>query len=159
MSELHAARVSAPHRCQNGPSSGPETAEQGRLTRQAFAFLGIGGGAAISYVIASRILFELFPGLPAWLISGALYLAFVPIVYSLHRAISFRSNLLHRAAFPRYVAVQVAASIVAAMVSFVVIGRLGLPDAMGSAIVIVASSLFSFVCLRGWAFAEKGMRV
>lgn len=135
----------------------PHSSARRAAARDLFAYLFVGGGAALAYVFASKFVLGLNLPVADWLVGGLLYGAFVPIVYLAHRLISFRSEAPHSYALPRYLAVQAGALLVASGMSYVVYHVLNLQPGIGSAIVIVASSGFSFVALRGWAFAEKAL--
>lgn len=126
-------------------------------TRDLFAFLFVGATAALTYVFCSKYVLGLQLPLADWLVGGLLYAGFVPIVYTAHRLISFRSDARHTYALPRYVGVQAGALIVASLMSYLVYHSLDLSHGVGSVLVISASSAFSFVAMRGWAFAEKAL--
>lgn len=133
----------------------PQIADRRAAARDLFAYVFVGGTAALLYVFASKFLLGLNLPLADWLVGGLLYGAFVPLVYLAHRLISFRSDAPHAYALPRYVAVQAAALMVASGMSFLAYHVLDLQAGLGSALVIFVTSAFSFVALRGWAFAEK----
>lgn len=126
-------------------------------TRDLFAFLFVGATAALTYVFCSKYVLGLQLPIADWIVGGLLYAAFVPVVYTAHRLISFRSGARHVYALPRYVAVQIGALTVASLMSYLVYHTLDLSHGVGSVLVICASSSFSFVAMRGWAFAEKVM--
>lgn len=132
------------------------TEKKSLFGRDALAFLAVGGSAAVAYVcISSFVLesgtFEL--SWPDWIVSGLIYAAFVPVVYFAHRIISFRSDVPHGRAFPRYVTAQILGLGVATALSFFVYQMVGLPAIFGSAIVIGLTSLFNYFVLRGWTFS------
>lgn len=138
-----------------GEGSQPSVPAPQELSRQGFAFIGIGAMSALTYVMVCKWLLGLTLPFADWAVSGALYALFVPLVYLAHHTLSFRSVQPHMVALPRYVCVQVLASCIAALTSFLVLGVFGLAHGLGSLIVICASSAFSFVALKAWAFASK----
>lgn len=129
--------------------------QQPTAVRDFFAFLFVGGGAALAYVFSSKYVLGLGLPIEEWIVGGLLYAAFVPLVYVAHRLISFRSAAPHAYALPRYIAVQAGALCVASAMSFLVYHVLFVSHGVGSLMVIICSSAFSFFAMRGWAFAEK----
>jgi len=119
------------------------------------AFLLVGGSGAVLFVVLSTLAVALVTGIPAWIISACCYAACIPPVYLGHRRFSFESDLPHRVAFPRYLAVQVTAIGLAAMFSYICYGVLGLPGTSSAVLVAVLTAGVNFVVLRGWAFAHK----
>lgn len=120
---------------------------------QLFAFLLVGGAAAFAFVATSTAAVSAFDTLPAWLVSSLCYAGFIVPVYLLHRRYSFRSNVAHSRALPRYVAVQLASLGLATLFSFVAYGVVGLPTLAAAVVVITLTSGLNFLVLSRWAFA------
>jgi putative flippase GtrA len=121
---------------------------------QLFAFLVIGGAAAVAFVGVSSAAIALFDTLPAWLVSSLCYAAFIVPVYLLHRRYSFQSGVEHARALPRYVAVQLCGLALATVFSFVAYGVVGLPTLTAAIVVIALTSGINFLVLRRWAFGS-----
>ena len=121
---------------------------------QLFAFVLIGGAAALAFVGVSSAAVVTFDTLPAWLVSSLCYAAFIVPVYLLQRRYSFQSDVAHSRALPRYVAVQLTSLALATLFSYVAYGVIGLPTLAAAVIVIVLTSGINFLVLRRWAFAE-----
>ena len=126
----------------------------GPVLAQLFAFLVIGGAAAFAFVGLSAAAVVAFDTLPAWLVSSLCYAGFIVPVYLLHRRFSFRSNVAHSQALPRYVAVQLTSLGLAALFSFVAYGVIGLPTLAAAILVAALTSGVNFLVLRRWAFAQ-----
>ncbi len=118
------------------------------------SFIGIGGGAALAFVVVSSLAVGLPTGLPKWVVSAICYAAFIVPVYLLHRRYSFRSSAPHGQALPRYVAVQVGAVVLAALFSWVAYGIVGLPSLFAALLVSALTAGVNFIILRRWAFAD-----
>jgi putative flippase GtrA len=118
------------------------------------AFLCIGAGAALAFVVVTSVLIWLQTGLEDWVVNAACYAAMIVPVYLLHRRYSFASAAPHLQALPRYMAVQVMALMLAALFSFVMHGLLGVPTVVASILVIALTSGVNFAILRSWAFAR-----
>lgn len=119
---------------------------------QLFAFIVIGGSAAVSFVGVSSAAVSMFDATPAWLVSSLCYAAFIVPVYLLHRRYSFQSDAAHARALPRYVAVQLAGLALATLFSFVAYGVVGLPTLAAATVVIGLTAGINFLILRRWAF-------
>ena len=124
------------------------------MLAQLFAFVVIGGAAAVAYIGASAAAVATFDSLPAWLVSSLCYAGFIVPVYLLHRRFSFRSNAAHGRALPRYVAVQLTSLGLATLFSYVAYGVIGLPTLTAAIVVTVLTSGLNFLVSRHWAFAE-----
>lgn len=118
------------------------------------AFLGIGAGAMIGFVVLSTLVLSLPTGLPDWMASALCYGAFIVPVYLLHRRFSFGSDAQHRHALPRYVAVQAAALTLATLLSAIAYGIFSMPTLVASILVVTLTSGVNFVILRSWAFVQ-----
>jgi putative flippase GtrA len=121
---------------------------------QLFAFVVIGGAAALSFVGVSSAAIALFATVPAWLVSSLCYAAFIVPVYLMHRRYSFQSGAAHSRALPRYVLVQLCGLGLATLFSYVAYGVIGLPTLAAALVVIVLTSGINFLVLRRWAFAD-----
>jgi putative flippase GtrA len=131
----------------------PETVIRPRDAGGLVSFALIGGGAALTFVLVSSALVELFPGVDSWLISSLCYGASILPVYLLHRRFTFRSDAAHRTALPRYVAVQAMALLLATLFGYLLYGALALPSLPAALLVIALTSGVNYVVLKGWAFA------
>jgi putative flippase GtrA len=116
-------------------------------------FFAVGGLAALSYVLLSTAAIAWLPGLPAWLVAAACYALHVPLVYLLHRRLSFRSDAAHRRALPRYVLVQLAGIAFATLLSWGLHDVAQLPPILAGILIIALTSGLTFVLLRRWAFS------
>ena len=121
---------------------------------QLFAFVVIGGAAALSFVGVSSAAVALLDTIPAWLVSSLCYAAFIVPVYLMHRRYSFQSAATHSRALPRYVLVQLSGLGLATGFSYVAYGVIGLPTIAAALVVIVLTSGVNFLVLRRWAFAD-----
>lgn len=120
---------------------------------QLFAFIIIGGAAALSFVGLSSAAVSMFRAVPAWLVSSLCYAAFIVPVYLLHRRYSFQSDAAHRKALPRYVAVQLCGLGLATVFSLTVYGLGALPTPLAALLIVGLTSGLNFIVLRLWAFA------
>ena len=134
----------------------PERAGQGHA--DLLAFVMIGGGGALAFVVLSSLLVLAGTGLAHWLVNALCYGALIGPVYLLHRRFSFASHAPHHQALPRYLAVQAMALVLAAVFSFVVHGVLAVPTVFASMLVIALTSGINFAVLRSWAFARTRLR-
>jgi putative flippase GtrA len=125
------------------------------MLTQLFAFVIIGGAAAVAYVGLSTAAVSVIDALPAWLVSSLCYAAFILPVYLLHRRYSFQSGVAHARALPRYVVVQVTSLGLATLFSFIAYGVVGLPTLTSAIVVTVLTSGINFLVSRRWAFAES----
>jgi putative flippase GtrA len=123
------------------------------LLVQLFAFLVIGGAAAVAFIGVSAAAVAMFETQPAWLVSSLCYAGFIVPVYLLHRRYAFQSATAHSRALPRYVAVQLSGLGLATLFSFVAYGVVGLPTLSAAIVVTVLTSGINFLILRRWAFA------
>jgi putative flippase GtrA len=121
---------------------------------QLFAFMVIGGAAALSFVGISSAAVVLLKPVPAWIVSSLCYTAFIVPVYLMHRRFSFRSGAAHSRALPRYVLVQLCGLGLATLFSYIAYGVVGLPTLAAALVVIVLTSGVNFLVLRRWAFAD-----
>jgi putative flippase GtrA len=118
------------------------------------AFLCIGAGAALTFIVVTSVVIWLNTGLEDWVVNAACYAAMIVPVYLLHRRYSFVSAAPHLQALPRYMAVQAMALLLAALFSYVLHGMLGVPTMLASTLVIALTSGVNFAVLRSWAFAR-----
>lgn len=117
-------------------------------------FLIVGFSFTLLYSVLSSALAVLAGASPP--IAGAIgYLLCIPLAYLSQRNIAFRTNSRHRLAFPRYVALQAPLLLLGSGLSWVAIGVLRLPEALGFFAVGVAVALVSFVAQRLWTFSER----
>lgn len=135
-----------------GRETRSKSGRQRSSARQFVAFLVVGGGAALAYVLLSSVIVSLRTGVADWIVSSACYAAMVVPVYLAHRGISFRSQTAHRVALPRYVTVQAIGLSLAAAVSYATFNVLHLPAVAASSVVVVLVSIMNFLLLRLWAF-------
>ncbi len=118
------------------------------------AFLLVGAGGALCYVLLSTSLMALGLPWPRWVTGAASYAVLVVPVYLMHRRFSFQSDTAHRVALPRYMAVQMMAVGLAALFSWLFYSVFGVPSLYGSVLVIVLIAAVNFMVLRLWAFAR-----
>lgn len=120
-------------------------------------FIGIGGTAATLYVLVTTALIGFGTGVPDWIVNTVCYGAMVVPVYLLHRRFSFKSDVRHGHALPRYLAVQGMAVVLAGIFSYLIHGFLTLPTILASMLVVGLTAGLNFIVLRGWAFARGQM--
>lgn len=116
-------------------------------------FLAVGGGATLALAAVTTAMISLRTGLPDWVMAALCYAAFIGPVYLLHRRLSFRSEVAHGQAFPRYAAVQVSAIGLVSLFSWLCYSVLGIGTAVGSLIVLGVTAGVNFAVLKLWAFA------
>jgi SAM-dependent methyltransferase len=133
------------------PVAGPA-----RTGIEILSFLVIGVVAALGYVALSGFAVAILPVVPRWIVSALCYAAFIVPVYLAHRRFSFQSDVPHFESFPRYLAVQVSALVLAVLFSYLAYAVVGLPTLTASLLVIALTSGVNFVVLKLWAFAGKG---
>jgi putative flippase GtrA len=119
------------------------------------AFVLVGGGALLAYVVLTTLLVGLNLPWPRWVTGAGCYAGLVLPTYLMHRRFSFQSDARHRVALPRYVAVQTLAVGLAALFSWLFYSVFGMASLFGSVLVIVLVSAVNFAVLRLWAFAER----
>lgn len=119
-----------------------------------WAFLAIGGGAAVAFIGISVLILPFFVEQKRWVVSTALYAAFILPVYLLHRRYSFESSAAHRRALPRYIAVQGMAVGLATLFGWLVHAGAVLPVWLASSLVIALTTSVNFIVLKAWAFAQ-----
>lgn len=123
--------------------------------RQLVFFVFVGGSGAVAFIVLSSLAISLRTGLPDWLVSALVYAALILPVYLAHRTLSFRSDAPHKEALPRYVATQVCAVALAALISFGIYAIPGLPTLVAAFLVSGLTAVFTFVVLKLWAFAAR----
>jgi len=126
------------------------------LGSQVVAFIMVGGLGAVAFVTLSSLFVGMHAALPKWLVSTLCYGVLIGPVYLAHRRFSFRSEVPHGHALPRYVGVQLYALLLASVFSYVAYSVFGLPAFWASIIVTGLISAVNFVVLRLWAFAVGG---
>lgn len=117
------------------------------------AFLLVGGGGALGFIVVSSLAVALLPMAPAWLVSSVCYAGFILPVYLLHRRYSFRSDAAHRQALPRYIVVQVMALALATLFGFVAYNALSMPSLPAAILVAGLTAGVNYMVLKSWAFA------
>lgn len=122
---------------------------------QTLMFLAIGGGSALVYAFVCALVIPMVPQIPSWLAASAIYALFVPLVYILHRNLTFQVTLGLGVAFARYVLVQVGAVCVASLVSWLLFSFNSLPAFWVGLMVAGTGAAFGFVATRSWAFVDR----
>lgn len=122
--------------------------------QQLFWFVLVGGSGAVAFIVLSSVAIELDTGAPDWVVSTLCYAALILPVYMAHRTLSFRSDTPHTQALPRYVATQMCAVALAALISFGIYAIPGLPTVVAAFLVSGLTAVFTFVVLKLWAFAR-----
>jgi putative flippase GtrA len=121
--------------------------------RKMFRFAASGGTAAAVYFVAHYAITQV--GLGTAAASLAAYCVAFPLGYLLQRTWTFEGAHQHRAALPRYLAVQVAC----ALLTSVQMGGLGhildAPDFILSGIATIMASGLSFVACQIWVFPRE----
>ena len=116
------------------------------------AFIVVGGTGAVAFVLLSTFVVGAPWGPPKWLGSTFCYALLILPVYAAHRRFTFRTDLPHRQALPRYAGVQCASLLLASLFSYLVYETVGLAPLFGSVIVTGLTSGVSFMVLKLWAF-------
>ena len=122
-------------------------------------FVLVGAGATLALAGLTTAMISLRTGVPDWVMGALCYAAFIGPVYLLHRRLSFRSEVAHGQALPRYVAVQLSAMALVSLFSWLCYTALGIETAIGSVIVLGLTAGVNFVVLRLWAFAAHAQRM
>lgn len=136
------------------PADGGRAAGRGALgDLVGFVLVGLGGMAA--YVALTTGVMALGPPWPRWVTGTLCYALLVGPVYLMHRRFSFRSDVRHGVALPRYAAVQGMALALTAAFSWLFFSVFGMPSFAGSLLVIGLTSAVNFLLLRLWAFASR----
>jgi putative flippase GtrA len=133
------------------PPASPSDA-LGETARSGIAFLAVGGGAAVIFIVLSTAILSMNTGIPRWLASALCYALLVGPVYLAHHKITFRSRQRHTEALPKYLATQALAVVVSAVIAVPVYHLLHLEPLPGSILVTVLTSIGSFVVLKLWTF-------
>jgi putative flippase GtrA len=120
--------------------------------RSGVAFVIVGGGAAVIFIVLSTAILSLNTGIPRWLASALCYALLVGPVYLAHHKITFRSQQRHSEALPKYLATQALAVVVSAGMAMPVYHLFHLEPLPGSVLVTVLTSIGSFVVLKLWTF-------
>lgn len=123
--------------------------------RQLLFFVLVGGSGAVAFILLSTFAIERRTGAPDWVVSALCYAALILPVYLAHRSLSFRSDAPHRRALPRYVATQVCAVALAALISYGIYAIPGVPTLAAAFLVSALTAVFTFVVLKLWAFAQR----
>lgn len=122
------------------------------LGTQLLSFLVIGAGAAMGFVVLSRLMLSAPLGLSSWVVSSMCYGLFVLLAYAAHRRFSFHSSAPHGRALAIYLAVQVSGLALAIMFSWLAYGVFALPTTVAALSVICLTAGVNFMVLKAWAF-------
>ncbi len=117
-------------------------------------FLAVGGTFSAIYSLLAT-LFALWAGMSPHLASATAYILCIPPAYLAQRALAFRADTPHGRAFPRYVLLQAPLLLLGAGLSWLLIGRLGWPEAVSFFLIGPAVAMVSFVAQRLWTFAAR----
>lgn len=123
----------------------------GHILRTIVTFLGVGSLGALTYVVLASALTA--AGLTRWLASGLCYAVLIPVVYLGHQTLTFRSDVAHRIAFPRYLTVQAAGLLLSVALPLLVSPVV--PATIVFLIVCVAVAMVSFVLMKLWVFVDR----
>jgi putative flippase GtrA len=123
----------------------------GGLFRTIVSFLGVGSLGALTYVLLASVLTS--AGLSRSVASGLCYAALIPIVYLGHQIFTFRASIIHRVAFPRYVAIQAVGLILSVALPLMV--DPAVPAFAVYAVVCVAVAVLSFLLMKFWVFVDR----
>lgn len=121
---------------------------------QIIKFGAIGGGSALCYVFLSNWALGNFSNLPKPVISALCYSVFIFPVYLLQHRFTFNNEAEHKNALPKYLMVQMLSLAFSFLFGAFALNFLKLPNFIGSVVVIVLTSLGSFVALKLWAFRK-----
>lgn len=117
-------------------------------------FLLVGGGIALIYSVLAAVATSWLPW-PSALVSGALWVAFIPVGYWAQRRFTFADSRLHRHALVLYAATQVlGVAIVTATSAFLVQG-LFWPDLSIHLAASALAALSSFAINRLVVFPDR----
>ncbi len=122
---------------------------------QIMKFGAIGGGAAFFYVLLSNWALGHFNNIAKPIISALCYALFILPVYLLQHRFTFNNEAKHISAFPKYIMVQMLSLAFSYIFGEFALNYLQLPNFIGSVVVIVLTSMGSFIALKIWAFRKK----
>lgn len=124
------------------------------FVRELPSFIFVGMCAAGLYaLIASR--FSAIFGWRPWIASVLAYMLVVPAAYFVQKTLAFRSQALHRHAFPKYFAVQITGIALSIPLSEGALRVLALEPLTGFALVGAVIALSNYVLLKVWAFVAS----
>ena len=122
------------------------------LESETIRFVITGGSAAAFFYLLTYALIEL--GAPPFNGTLAAYTVALVASYSVQHAWTFRGRQTHRRSFPRYLAAQAAAALVAGTVARAC-GQWGAPPAAVALASTLTGSGLSFVLSKFWVFAHR----
>jgi putative flippase GtrA len=115
-----------------------------------FRFLVVGGAGGLGYLFIASFLREAV-GTEAFVASLIAYGLMVVPIYLAHRAITFGSSVRHQVGLVKYVTVQGAAMVIAALAAHVATIWLRTPFEFVAANIV--SAAFSYFAMKIWAFS------
>lgn len=119
------------------------------------AFLAIGAGAALLYVLLVQIFLPLVLVVPSWVVSVVTYGVLIVPTYLMHRRYAFRSEVAHERALPRYILVQIMSLALVAGFSWLAYGVVSLDHLPAAILVIGLTAGVNFLVLKLYAFASR----
>ena len=125
-------------------------ATAGRL----LAFIGIGAGLGLVYVLLEQGLVSAFPSVVPLQIQILLFASLLVPGYQLHRRVCFASEMPHLRAAMRYVTLQLGVLCLAGFFSQLAYGVVGMPQMTTVFLVFAVTAGVNFTVLRNWAFSS-----
>jgi putative flippase GtrA len=125
------------------------------LARQGFAFILVGAIATAVHVVTALAAHHLggIEPLPANFIG---YVCAVGVSYLGNARFTFGRPALHGGRFVRFAVISASGLAANQAITWLLVGRLGLPFWAGLAVVVVVVPALSFVAARLWAFRTRG---
>ena len=125
---------------------------------QLIRFVIVGGVAALLYVAFASIL-KTQAGVPTWIASVVSYTSMIIPAYFGQRQFVFRTGIGHRAAMPRYFAVQALCAGLSALLALWLESLAGVAPVIVFVCVAAVLAVFSFAMSRLWVFAVKAPKL
>lgn len=126
-----------------------------RLTQSIFAFGTVGLLATLTHVATGLALVEagLLRPFSANLVA---FLAAFGLSYLGHRRFTFRSDVAHARALPKFFATVIAGLVLNQSIVYVAVTLLGWPYIAALALVVTVVPVAVYLALRDWTFREAG---
>lgn len=109
--------------------------------------------AALAYALFGGLLMSY--GLRPWHASCAAYAVVIPFAYLMQKTFTFKSELQHRTAFPRYLITQIFAFVLSACLSEALFESKNINIYLGFALVAVIVAISNYFSLKLWTFRRS----
>lgn len=124
----------------------------GLLRNQTVRFVITGGGAALLFYVLTYAFIR--SDAPPFAGTLAAYAIAFATSYTVQHAWTFQGRQAHSSSFPRYLAAQIAAALLASTTARLC-GGLGAPVALTALASTLTASALSYVLSRYWVFADR----